>query len=186
MSAAIGNSDALRAAAEYAPPVGSTSISDPSGAQQTGRVPVRNLGQNEFFQLLAAQYTYQDPLNPQKDTDFIAQMAQFSSLEQTRLMQSDISELRGQFRSSQANLLLGQWVTIADSRTDREVQGLVTAVTFNNGRPQLVVGDRSYDFDRVRETRYPGPSVAEGQTIPPGVQIPYVARQPEAGPSPNP
>jgi flagellar hook assembly protein FlgD len=73
---------------------GSTALTDPSGAQITGRKPNRTLGQDDFFKLIAAQFSYQDPLNPQKDTDFIAQMAQFNTLDQTRLMQSDIAGLR--------------------------------------------------------------------------------------------
>src|SRR6266508_913331 len=76
------------------------------------RIPIQTLGQNDFLQLLVTQMTSQDPLNPQKDTDFIAQMAQFSALEQSKTMQVDIAELRAQQQLLQANALLGQTVEV--------------------------------------------------------------------------
>ena len=86
---------------------------------------------------------------------FIAQMAQFNTLDQTRLMQSDIAGLRSQFKGSQANQFLGQWVSLQDPATLRTVEGLVTEVRFNGGNPQLVVGDVPYDLSRVNIVRAP-------------------------------
>ena len=134
---------------------GPASMTDPSGAQMIGRKPNRTLGQDDFFKLIAAQFSYQDPLNPQKDTDFIAQMAQFNTLDQTRLMQTDIAGLRSQFKGSQANQFLGQWVSLQDPATRQTVEGLVTEVRFNGGNPQLVVGDVPYDLSRVNIVRAP-------------------------------
>jgi flagellar basal-body rod modification protein FlgD len=134
---------------------GPAALTDPSGAQMTGRKPNRTLGQDDFFKLIAAQFSYQDPLNPQKDTDFIAQMAQFNTLDQTRLMQADIAGLRSQFKGSQANQFLGQWVSLQDPATQRTVEGLVTEVRFNGGNPQLVVGEVPYDLSRVTIVRAP-------------------------------
>ena len=68
----------------------SSSLSSAAIAADTSRVPIQTLGQNDFLKLLVTQMTSQDPLNPQKDTDFIAQMAQFSSLEQSKTMASDV------------------------------------------------------------------------------------------------
>ena len=55
------------------------------------RVPMKQLGQDEFLQLLVTQMRNQDPLKPVSDTEFIAQMAQFSNLEQTKEMSGDIA-----------------------------------------------------------------------------------------------
>jgi len=54
---------------------------DASGQpKQTGST--QSLGRNDFLQLLVTKLQYQDPLNPMEDEDFVAQLAQFSSLEQ--------------------------------------------------------------------------------------------------------
>src|SRR5688500_11321181 len=77
----------------------------PSSFTHAERLPVQTLGQEEFIKILVAQLTSQDPLNPQKDTEFIGQMAQFSALESTKSMQSEIQTLR-------ANSLLGHTVEV--------------------------------------------------------------------------
>ncbi|MFM8878095.1 MAG: flagellar hook capping FlgD N-terminal domain-containing protein [Verrucomicrobiota bacterium] len=136
-------------------PAGPSQNIDPSGAEFMGRKPNRTLNQDDFFKLIAAQFSYQDPLNPQKDTDFIAQMAQFNTLDQTRLMQADLSGLRTQFKGLQANQFLGQWVSLKDPATKATIEGTVTEVRFNGGEPQVVVGDVPYDLSRVTLMRSP-------------------------------
>jgi flagellar basal-body rod modification protein FlgD len=159
------------AAVGQAPRLGSTVITDPSGAAMSGRTPVRTLGQDEFFKLIAAQFSYQDPLNPQKDTDFIAQMAQFNTLEQTRQMQSDISGLRTQFEESQASLLLGQVVSLKDPATGNTVEGIVSEVRSNSGRSQVVVNGTPYDFQNVQSVQL-YPSQQGVHAAPPAPSLP--------------
>lgn len=52
-----------------------------------------DLGKEEFLQLLVTQFQYQDPLNPMEDKEFIAQLAQFSSLEQNMQMNENLESL---------------------------------------------------------------------------------------------
>ena len=126
----------------------SSSLSSAAIAADTSRVPIQTLGQNDFLKLLVTQMTSQDPLNPQKDTDFIAQMAQFSSLEQSKTMASDVSTLRAQQNFSQAYSLLGQTVSLQVDK-NATAQGIVQAVQVDAGTPKLLVNGRSYDLSQL-------------------------------------
>jgi flagellar basal-body rod modification protein FlgD len=50
------------------------------------------LGKDDFLKLLVAQLSHQDPLNPQDSTEFIAQLTQFSSLEQLLLIRESLEQ----------------------------------------------------------------------------------------------
>ncbi|HTN33681.1 MAG TPA: flagellar hook assembly protein FlgD, partial [Marinobacter sp.] len=60
------------------------------------------LGKNEFMELMLAQLKNQNPLDPQDNGEFIAQLAQFSSLEEMQKLSGTVSDVAGQFRSTQA------------------------------------------------------------------------------------
>lgn len=117
-------------------------------APPASRIPGRNLGQEDFLKLLVAQLSAQDPMNPQKDTEFIAQMAQFSSLEQTRAMQADISGLRSDQRLAQANALIGRTVTLTNAN-GLPFQGLVTGTVVVDGTPRILVDGLPYELGSV-------------------------------------
>ena len=88
-------------------------------ASPNSRIPTQTLGQDDFLQLLVAQLTAQDPLNPKGDLDSIAQMAQFSALEQNkalveqsktllelnRTLGEELSALRSEQQSAEASAL---------------------------------------------------------------------------------
>lgn len=101
------------------------------------------LGKDAFLKLLTAQLRFQDPLNAMKDTEFIAQMAQFSALEQ-------MSNLNRRLSLSQAAGLLGREVELDDPETGKAVKGVVSRVKVEKGEPRLVVGDREYDLLNLR------------------------------------
>lgn len=126
------------------------------------RTPVQTLGQDDFLKLLVTQMTSQDPMNPKQDTDFIAQMAQFSALEQSKVMQSDMAQMRSDQQIMQAYGLLGQTIEVqVDDKTT--AQGMVSAVQMEAGTPKLVVGDKEYTLDQVILV-YPTPAPAETES----------------------
>lgn len=119
------------------------------------RVPKKVLNQDDFLKLLMVQFTSQDPMEPMKDTAFIAQMAEFTALEQSktmmeqsRSMTADIAALREQQQFLQANGMLGRNVVVEVDGGLVE-QGTVTAVQMEAGTPKLVVNGQAYQLGQV-------------------------------------
>lgn len=83
----------------------------------------KTLGKQDFLNLLVTQLRYQDPLKPMEDKEFVAQLAQFSSLEQMQNMNQNMQLLRAQ-------TLIGKNVTasISDGTTTKQIQGTVDTV----------------------------------------------------------
>lgn len=108
-----------------------------------------SLDMKDFLNLLVAQMTNQDAMNPMDNTEFIAQMAQFSSLQ----AMSDLTEISMQ---GQATSLIGKNVVVAkyDSKGEIEVQeGIVQRVTIHGGKTKLYVNDIEYDYSNVMEIK---------------------------------
>ncbi len=93
------------------------------------------LGRDAFLRLLITQMQMQDPLEPMKSEDFVAQLAQFSSVEQLETANLQLTLLQRAQATTQALALVGRNVTT----TDGEVTGTVEAVVFRDGQPKLVV-----------------------------------------------
>lgn len=106
----------------------------------------QSLDKDDFLKILMTQLTYQDPTDPMKDRDFIAQMAQFSSLEQMTNMSRNFGDLASLFSAGQASQVLGKQVEIPVGGD--VITGRVTEVTTGK-YPQVFVGDRYYDFSQV-------------------------------------
>jgi flagellar basal-body rod modification protein FlgD len=123
-------------------------ITSISNVPVSERIPVQTLSQDDFLQLVIAQMTSQDPLNPQKDTDFAAQMAQFTALEQTKSMQVGIAQLRSEQQLLQANALLGRVVQVQDEQ-GALVRGSVSAVQIQEGTPQIIVNGQAYNLSAL-------------------------------------
>lgn len=106
------------------------------------------LGQEDFLKLLAVQFQSQDPMKPMDDTAFIAQMAQFSALEQSSTLVQQITQLRNNQDIATANSYIGRQVTL-DAGDDKLVVGEVAGVDLSDGVPRLIVGDYTYPISSV-------------------------------------
>lgn len=122
-----------------------TAGTTPAGAST---VPQKVLGQNDFLKLLAKQFQMQDPMKPVEDTAFIAQMAQFTSLQQSSTMAQTMAAMRGEQQRATANSYLGFTVTINAGQGARE-SGAVSAIDSSGAEPQLVVNGKSYPLSAV-------------------------------------
>ena len=99
-----------------------------------------SLGQDAFLKLLAAQMANQDPLEPTSNEDFLAQMAQFTMLEQ-------INEMGESFSTSQAYSMISKYVYVQDG--EDLVFGKVDGVVKENGINYLMIGGEMYDTTKV-------------------------------------
>ena len=77
-----------------------------------GRQAQQSLGKDDFLKLLITQLSNQDPTSPMDNTQFIAQMAQFSSLEQMTNMNQEFGKLNNMLVSSQAVGTIGKTVDV--------------------------------------------------------------------------
>ena len=106
-----------------------------TAAGATGRTVGGKLDQEAFLQILVSQLQNQDPTNPMNDTEYIAQLAQFSVLEQ-------VQTLNANYSFGQASSLVGKNVyarTTGADGSEKEIFGQVTSVMTSGGTPYLEV-----------------------------------------------
>ncbi|MBP3773523.1 MAG: flagellar hook assembly protein FlgD [Treponema sp.] len=113
-----------------------------------GRIASHELGKDDFLKLLMAQMTNQDPTSPMENTEFIAQMAQFSSLEQMTNMSQNFDKMAAMMNSSEAQSMLGRTVQI-DLGAEQTTTGVVEAATRGN-TPQIQVNGMFYDMNKIK------------------------------------
>jgi flagellar basal-body rod modification protein FlgD len=112
-----------------------TSTSTPTQySRNTGGV----LGKDDFLKLFVTQLQHQDPMNPMQDSDFMGQMASFSSLEQITNLAAANERIATSLSSTGAIGLLGRTVTYVDEN-DVIHTGKVEKVTTTDGKPFLTV-----------------------------------------------
>jgi flagellar basal-body rod modification protein FlgD len=102
----------------------------------------QTLNQADFLKLLVTQMSSQDPLNPESDTDFAAQLAQFSALQATQTMATELQGI-------QADSLIGQTVTVTPSSGAGQVSGVVSAVQVSSGTPDILVNGQAYNLNQI-------------------------------------
>jgi len=108
-------------------------------------INANDLGQADLFRILLTQLTFQDPLKPLDNREFITQLAQFSGLEVNRQVSDSISTLLSMQSVSQSMGLLGNNVEVQmDNGTT--VTGKVTALTMVDGVPKATVQQSNGDY----------------------------------------
>lgn len=122
---------------------------------QSGRsADNKSLSASDFLQLLVTEMTNQDPLDPMSDKEWMAQMAQFSSLEEMSSLNNTMSGYVQQQQAGSASAYLGRDVTILSAGGNR-VEGTVTAVNSNNaeGKITVTVDGQEYDVKQIQSVR---------------------------------
>ncbi|MBC8731556.1 flagellar hook assembly protein FlgD [Paraburkholderia sp. UCT2] len=115
-----------------------------SSSDVGNRIDSIGLDMQSLLQIILTQLTYQDPLKPVDNFEFVSQLAQFTSLEQTRQMTDKIDDLLSVQSATQTLGLLGRNV---DVQTDTALlSGIVKSVSFKDSQPQLTIETESGEF----------------------------------------
>jgi flagellar basal-body rod modification protein FlgD len=96
------------------------------------------LGKDDFLKLFVAQLQHQDPMNPMNDSEFMGQMASFSTLEQVSNLALANERIANNMTSTSAIGLIGRTVTYVDGN-DEIHTGTVEKVSTVDGKPSLTV-----------------------------------------------
>ena len=127
---------------------------------ESGKDSSKNtLDMNDFFSLLVAQMSNQDMYNTMDDTQFMAQMAQFSMVQAL----SDLSSLT---MTNYSVNLIGKEVALASYNDDGTVgtlNGIVEGVTLYNGNAQIVVEGKNYNISSIMAVREPNIIIPDPQ-----------------------
>src|SRR5512135_287243 len=113
-----------------------------SSSSSTATSGTGGLGESDFLNLLITQLKNQDPLDPMKDTEFVAQLANFSSLQQMTSMNTNMANLLAQQNYTNAASMIGKQVTTSDDKS-----GVVSKVSLEKGQIYLYVGDNKYTLN---------------------------------------
>ena len=110
------------------------------------------MGADEFMQLLMAQMTHQDPMEPMSNTEMMSQFSQLSSLQELR----DIhTVLDGVTKSNQAEYLaslIGRVVKGVNANKET-IEGIVDGVIIDPDHPQLLIGSDTVNLSEVIEIK---------------------------------
>lgn len=103
-----------------------------------------------LLQIILQQLTYQDPLKPMDNFQFVSQLAQFSQLQQAQTLNTSITTLLSAQASLQATSILGKTVAFSTNGSTEDFVGKVTAIKFSDGQPFLDVQVTGHETpDRV-------------------------------------
>ena len=108
-----------------------------AGAATTPTNPSANISIQDFLRILTTQLNNQDPLKPMDNTEFVAQLAQFTALQESQQTNDKLDSLLNIQSASQSVGLIGRTVTISSSGATQS--GSVAALDFSSGQALLSV-----------------------------------------------
>ena len=118
-----------------------TSSSSSTSTSKTAASGSTEYDQDMFLKLLIAEMQYQDPLEPTDNSEYVSQLASFTTIDAIQAVQSDMQTI-------QANSLVGKYVIV--NNDGEYISGKVDYVTTDDdGVLQVAVGDSLYSIDTI-------------------------------------
>ena len=115
------------------------------------------ISKDTFLKLLVTQMQYQDPLSPMDNGEYVAQLAQFSALEQMTEVASGLSDVYSLVENMDTSILVGQltgmigqqvqWTATNSDGTTSTYEGVAKSVSISDGTPSLMVETEVTDSD---------------------------------------
>jgi flagellar basal-body rod modification protein FlgD len=123
--------------------------SDPDRSKHVpSRTKESGLGRDAFMKLMLAQMRNQDPLEPMKNSEFLAQLAQFNALEEMKNLNESFNTLMESQQMLQASMLIGKQVSGLGADGDA-VSGVVSSVRSSGGNITLYIGEQAIPLENV-------------------------------------
>ena len=122
---------------------------------KSGQAMKQQLDKDDFLKLLVTELQHQDPTNPMQDREFIAQMAQFSSMEQMMNMNKSMESIVDKFNFQTTYGLLGKNVEMISQGTEegaepKTVNGVVKSVSRNGSEVSVMVNGETYPISEIK------------------------------------
>ncbi|OAB41338.1 flagellar hook capping FlgD N-terminal domain-containing protein [Paenibacillus glacialis] len=128
-----------------------------SNVQTASKKDASTMGKDQFLKIMMAQLKNQDPMQPLEDKEFIAQMAQFTSVEQLMNISGQLTTLNQSLGSVSG--LIGKdisWVSKETSGTTSEVKtGTVSSIVVRDGVQYATVGKEAIPVNLILEIANP-------------------------------
>lgn len=117
-------------------------------SQQEKKTGTYELGQDVFLQLMLEQLKYQDPLEPQGNTEFLSQQAQLTQLTELQKLNKTLSTSN---EVQQASSLIDKEVTIEDPDDEKKtIRGVVTGASFTGGEATIIINGKEYPLSSLQ------------------------------------
>lgn len=110
------------------------------------------LDSNQFMQILLAQLTHQNPLEPMNNAEMMSQFSQLNSLQELRGINASMATVSAASQTTYLTSLIGK--TVKASRADGKIiEGVVDGVITEADKPQILIGDETVDLIDVLEIK---------------------------------
>ena len=132
---------------------GSSRADSSSSSSSSSTTTSANLGSTDFIELLLSQLTNQNPLEPMDNSEMVTQLAQFEMVNKMDSLDESVNAMMLYQNMMSSVDMMGKEVTVIDPESGEEITGVVDSIKMQNGFPQVVINDTSYDVAYITDVK---------------------------------